>query len=98
MPFLFVDSDPVDGVDRGAGERVGWGKADGDLHKLVIDGDAGGDLASGGGNFDDEGWFRCGLGGGPLADSIEFRGNYFGGYLRSLVSGGAMGLRHRVLE
>lgn len=72
MPFLFVDGDTVDGVDRGAGERVGWRKADGDLHKLVIDGDAGIYFASGGGDFDDEGWFRCGLGGGPFADGIEF--------------------------
>lgn len=47
MPFLFVNGDAVDGVDCGAGEGVGWGKADSDLHELVIDGDAGGYFARG---------------------------------------------------
>lgn len=72
VPFLFVNGDAVDGVDCRAREGVGWGKADGDLHELVIDGDAGGYFTSGGGDFDYEGWFRCGLGGGPFADGVEF--------------------------
>lgn len=68
MPLLFVDGDAVDGVDGGTGEGVRWRKADGDLHKLFIDGYAGSNFASGGRDFDDEGWFRYGLGGGPFAN------------------------------
>ena len=44
-PFLLRDADAVDGVDFGAGERVGGGEADGDGHGLFVDGDGGGDFA-----------------------------------------------------
>ena len=67
-PFLLVDADAVDAVDGGAGEWVGGGQVDGDLHCLFVDGDGGGDFAGGGGDFDVEGGVSGGLGGGPGAD------------------------------
>lgn len=38
-PFLLCNTDAVDGLDFCAGERVGWGEADGDGHGLFVDGD-----------------------------------------------------------
>lgn len=55
-------------VDGGAGEGVGGGKVEGDLHHLFVDGDGGGNFAGGGRDFDVEGGFGGGLGGGPGAD------------------------------
>lgn len=79
-PLLLRDADAVDGVDFGAGERVGGGKADGDAHCLFVDGDRGGDFAGRGGHFDRHCLLLlllvggcCGrLRGGPLADDREF--------------------------
>lgn len=80
-PFLLVDADAVDGFDGGAGEGVGGREADRDRHRLLVDGDGGGDLAGGEGDFDGEGLVGGGLGGAPGADGGELVGDDQGGDL-----------------
>ena len=51
-PFLFVDGDTMDGFDGGAGEGIRGGESNGNLHVLLVDGNAGGDFTRGEGDFD----------------------------------------------
>ena len=74
-PFLFVNTDAVDGVDGGAGQWVGGWETDRDGHGLLVDGDGGGDFMGGVRDFDSERLVGGGLGGGPGADGGELVGD-----------------------
>lgn len=53
-PLLLADADAVDAFDRGLMQRIRGRELDGDLHRLVVDFVAGGDLLGFGVYFDDE--------------------------------------------
>lgn len=80
-PFLLVDADAVDALDRGLVQRVSRGQADDDLHRLVVDLVAGDDFFGLGVDFDDE-LLRVGvLGRDPVFNGGELGGDDGGGYL-----------------
>lgn len=71
VPFLLVDGNAVHRVNRGARERVRYREPDDDLHVLLVDGNAGCDLARRGRDSDGE-WLIGGkLRGCPFADGVE---------------------------
>lgn len=86
VPFLLVDGDAVHRVDRDAREWVRGREPDGDLHMLLVDGDAGCDLARRGRDFDGEGLVGRGLRGCPFADGAELGGDDLGGDLARNIS------------
>lgn len=80
-PPLLVDADAVDAFDRGLMQRIRGRELDGDLHRLVVDFVAGGDLFGFGVYFDDE-RLRVGvLCWDPFFDGYELGGDDGRGYL-----------------